>query len=208
MCSQDKLESHLDNHDNELNNHKFDIRNNIISQLLNILICVAIPCNHLKVAIVQQRPFSEQQIIKNLNCIDHRLTEDPDLLCQYQEYMQILKSLDQSFVTGFIHLFLKDSASYSNIRPFTILCIHACMVHICPFECKQLATNSIFLLSQYLACPLHTSDKVVVATKAHALLFCNQLVFKGTRCLGSVKLVFEKRPVTVRYNIDMVRKIL
>ena len=32
--------------------------------------------------------------------------------------------------------------------------------------------------------------------------------FKGTRCLGSVELVFEKRPVTVCYKIDMVRKML
>ena len=31
---------------------------------------------------------------------------------------------------------------------------------------------------------------------------------KGTRCLGSVELVFEKRPVTVCYKIDMVRKML
>ena len=31
--------------------------------------------------------------------------------------------------------------------------------------------------------------------------------FKGTRCLGSVELVFEKRSVTVCYKIGMVRKI-
>ena len=32
--------------------------------------------------------------------------------------------------------------------------------------------------------------------------------FKGTRCLGSVELVFEKRSVTVCYKMHMVRKML
>ena len=31
---------------------------------------------------------------------------------------------------------------------------------------------------------------------------------RGTRCRGSVELVFEKRPVTICYKIDVVRKML
>ena len=37
---------------------------------------------------------------------------------------------------------------------------------------------------------------------------CFQIEFKGTRCLGSVEMVFEKRSVTVCYKMHMGRKIL
>ena len=44
-----------------------------------------------------------------------------------------------------------------------------------------------------------------VCVVAHAAI---TTIVKGTRCLGSVELVFEKRSGTVCYKIDMVRKML
>ena len=38
--------------------------------------------------------------------------------------------------------------------------------------------------------------------------FFMQLTLKGTRCLGSVELVFEKRSVTACYKMHMGRKML
>ena len=51
-------------------------------------------------------------------------------------------------------------------------------------------------------------DTNVDITYLHGIIRSSCGFKKGTRCLGSVGLVFEKRSVTVCYKMHMVKKIL